>query len=350
MRAATNAPRAALFFNGERIAVEDFDHAHGTKLTLDARLPYSRGVLEAVAYDENGTEIARDSVQSFGDAVKLQLSPDKTTLKANGRDMIFLEISALDVEDNFVANANNRVSVQVTGAGRLVGLDNGDSTDYDSYKGTSRRLFSGKLLAMIAAKSIGGDIDVKVTSRGLDDAEIKLCAVEISPEEFIAKTSKLIVEAKATMVVNHITYHELEDRYDSDIFAERMPENITKALKVNKNVQDYVFPDSQGERDFAKDLEAGEEVVVYAKLPRTFQIPTPIGNYAPDWAIAFKEGSVKHVCFVAETKGSLGSLNLRGVEKAKINCAKKLFNEMSTEDVRYDVVHSYDDLLNIVSQ
>ncbi len=171
-----------------------------------------------------------------------------------------------------------------------------------------------------------------------------------NPEEFIAKTSKLIVEAKATMVVNHITYHELEDRYDSDIFAERMPENITKALKVNKNVQDYVFPDSQGERDFAKDLEAGEEVVVYAKLPRTFQIPTPIGNYAPDWAIAFKEGSVKHVCFVAETKGSLGSLNLRGVEKAKINCAKKLFNEMSTEDVRYDVVHSYDDLLNIVSQ
>ena len=186
VRAATNAPRAALFFNGERIAVEDFDHAHGTKLTLDARLPYSRGVLEAVAYDENGTEIARDSVQSFGDAVKLQLSPDKTTLKANGRDMIFLEISALDVEGNFVANANNRVSVQVTGAGRLVGLDNGDSTDYDSYKGTSRRLFSGKLLAMIAAKSIGGDIDVKVTSRGLDDAKIKLCAVEISPEEFIA--------------------------------------------------------------------------------------------------------------------------------------------------------------------
>lgn len=169
-----------------------------------------------------------------------------------------------------------------------------------------------------------------------------------NPEEFIAKVSKLIVEAKATMVVDHISYHEVDGTYDSSIFAERMPENVSKALKVEKSVQDYVFPDSDGEKDFAKNLEAGTEVVVYAKLPRSFQIPTPVGNYAPDWAIAFKEGSVKHIYFVAETKGSLDSLELRGVEAAKINCARKLFNEMSAEDVRYDVVQGYDDLLNLV--
>lgn len=186
VRVATNAPRAALFFNGERIAVEDFDRACGRKLTLDARLPYSKGVLEAIAYDEQGREIARDTVRSFGDAAKLCLTPDKTVLKANGRDMIFVEISACDSEGTFVANANNRVQVEVSGAGRLVGLDNGDSTDYDSYKGISRRLFSGKLLAMIAAKNMGGSIQVRVSSEGLPDAELTLSAVEISPEEFIA--------------------------------------------------------------------------------------------------------------------------------------------------------------------
>lgn len=95
-------------------------------------------------------------------------------------------------------------------------------------------------------------------------------------------------------------------------------------------------------------MEHGDEVVVYAKLPRTFQIPTPVGNYAPDWAIAFKKGSVKYIYFVAETKGSMNSLELRGVEKGKIECAKKLFNEINTSTVRYDVVNNYGDLLNLV--
>ncbi len=169
-----------------------------------------------------------------------------------------------------------------------------------------------------------------------------------NPEEFIAKVAKLIREAKATMIVDHITYHRLEDRYDSDIFTERMPENMSRALQPAKAIQDYVFWDSEGERDFARDLDSAKEVVVYAKLPRSFQIPTPVGNYAPDWAIAFEEGSVKHVFFVAETKGSMSSLDLRPIEDAKISCARKVFNELSTEDVRYDVVHDYQDLLNII--
>lgn len=169
-----------------------------------------------------------------------------------------------------------------------------------------------------------------------------------NPEEFIARVAKLIREAKATMVVDHITYHRLEDRYDSDIFTERMPENMSRALQPAKAIQDYVFWDSEGERDFANDLDSAKEVVVYAKLPRTFQIPTPVGNYAPDWAIAFEEGSVRHVFFVAETKGSMDSLTLRPIEEAKIACAKKLFNELSTEDVRYHEVHDYQDLLNVI--
>lgn len=150
------------------------------------------------------------------------------------------------------------------------------------------------------------------------------------------------------MVVDHVTYHEIDDEYDSTIFTERMPKNASSAMRVRKGVRDRVFPDSDGEGAFTADLEAAEEVEVYAKLPRTFQIPTPVGNYAPDWAIAFKEGTVKHIFFVAETKGSLSTLNLKGVEKAKIECARKLFEQLAEGDVKYDFISTYDELMDKV--
>jgi type III restriction enzyme len=170
-----------------------------------------------------------------------------------------------------------------------------------------------------------------------------------NPEEFIAKVAKLIVSEKATMVVDHVEYHAIDDEYDTTIFTERMPRNASSAMSVKKGIQDYVFPDSDGEAGFAHDLDAADEVEVYAKLPRTFAIPTPVGNYAPDWAIAFKQGTVQHVYFVAETKGTLDTLELRGVEEAKIACAKKLFNEANTSDVRYHEVTNYGDLLALVN-
>ena len=180
-------------------------------------------------------------------------------------------------------------------------------------------------------------------------APVKFRMFRDNPEEFIAKVSRCILAEKATMVVDHITYHKLDERYDSTIFAERMPENVGRALETSRCIQDYVFWDSEGERDFARDLDSAEgKVAVYAKLPRSFKIPTPVGNYAPDWAIAFEKGSVRHVFFVAETKGSMDSLTLRDIERGKIACARKLFNEFSDEDVRYDVVHSYEDLLAVI--
>ncbi len=169
-----------------------------------------------------------------------------------------------------------------------------------------------------------------------------------NPEEFIAKVSRCILAEKATMVVDHITYHKLDETYDSSIFADRMPESMGRALEAKRCVQDFVVWDSDGEREFAQELEADSKVAVYAKLPRDFKIPTPVGNYAPDWAIAFERGSVRHVFFVAETKGSMDSLTLRDIERGKIACARKLFNEFSGEDVRYDVVHSYEDLLAVI--
>ena len=172
----------------------------------------------------------------------------------------------------------------------------------------------------------------------------------VNPEEFIKRAGGLILSEKAAMVVEHVEYHETGRSYDTAIFTSRMPDNASKAYEASKNVQRFVFPDSQGERKFAEDLDAADEVVVYAKLPRAFQIPTPVGNYAPDWAIAFKRGSVRHVFFVAETKGTMYTMEISGVEKAKIRCAEQLFDEASTSDVRYHQVADYDDLLQWVGR
>lgn len=174
----------------------------------------------------------------------------------------------------------------------------------------------------------------------------------INPEEFITKVSRLINEQKASMIVDHITYNKTEGEYDSDIFTGNQAKiDFDKAYKAQKAIQDYVVTDGSAEesieRKFAKELDVANEVCVYAKLPRSFQIPTPVGNYAPDWAIAFNEGSVKHIYFVAETKGSMESLELRGIEKAKTDCAKKLFDQLQLAgNVRYEVVDSYESLLD----
>lgn len=183
----------------------------------------------------------------------------------------------------------------------------------------------------------------------------KLYMFRYNPEEFITKIVRLIKDQKANMIVEHISYNQIEGSYDNNIFtADKNVYSFEKAFKSTKAIQDYVFTDGTAEqsveRRFAEDLDAAEEVCVYAKLPRGFHIPTPVGNYAPDWAIAFYEGTVKHIFFVAETKGSMESLNLRPIEKAKIDCAKKLFEEMSSGQVKYEHVDSYQRLLEVMSK
>ena len=173
-----------------------------------------------------------------------------------------------------------------------------------------------------------------------------------NPEEFISGCIRAIIAEKATMIVNDISYNRIAGEYDSTIFTEKAPASYSNAYRAQKNIQDWVLPDGYStksvEHKFAEDLDSASEVVVYAKLPRTFQIPTPVGNYAPDWAIAFEEGSVKHIYFIAETKGTMDSMELRGIENAKITCARKVFNEMSSSEVRYQAVASYDDLLQSI--
>ena len=176
--------------------------------------------------------------------------------------------------------------------------------------------------------------------------ESKLYLFKNNPEEFIRKTISIIKEQKSTMIVEAIHYNMTEGKYDSDIFTVKSKMDFDRAYEAKKHVTDYVFSDSKGERQFAEALDEANEVVVYAKFPRSFQIPTPVGNYAPDWAIAMKRNDVKHIFFIAETKGSMSSMDLSAVEKAKIDCAEKLFNSISTANVRYHKVATYQDLID----
>lgn len=171
-----------------------------------------------------------------------------------------------------------------------------------------------------------------------------------NPEEFIIKAAGLINDEKATAIIQHITYHMLDERYDTDIFTEPTIKGKlgSNAMKAQRHLYDHIVYDSTNERDFAVDLDTNTDVAVYVKLPDSFYIATPVGKYNPDWAIAFYEGTVKHIYFVAETKGSMRSMELRLIEESKIHCAREHFKAISGNNVVYDVVDSYQALLEKV--
>ena len=201
----------------------------------------------------------------------------------------------------------------------------------------------------------GAKLTRRTVARILDAIEpYKFAMFRDNPEEFISKVIRLINEQKANMVVEHITYSRTEGTYDSGIFTAERNSDFSRAYRSKKNVQDYVFADGYAkdgksvERRMAEDMDLADEVCVYAKLPKGFHIPTPMGNYSPDWAIAFNKGTVKHIFFIAETKGTMETLNLKPIEVNKIKCAKRLFAALSSDDVVYHDVKDYQSLLDIV--
>ena len=176
-----------------------------------------------------------------------------------------------------------------------------------------------------------------------------------NPENFISEAVRLINEQKATMVIERLTYNPTNEIYGVDIFTDnQVGQNFSQAGQPLKHhVYDYVVTDSKKERTFVEELDVSDEVVVYAKLPRGFFIPTPVGNYNPDWAIVFKEGKIRHIYFVAETKGSMSSMELREIEQTKIECARRFFKDVLNKNnksypVKYDVIDGYDKLMEIV--
>ncbi len=190
--------------------------------------------------------------------------------------------------------------------------------------------------------------DVGTILRGIEGATFN--QFHRNPEEFIIKACNLINEQKATVIIEHITYDKLEDTYSATLFTEPTLKGRlgVNAMKTERHLYDHLLYDSTNEQKFAEGLDEWEDVAVYVKLPRGFYINTPVGKYNPDWAIAFHEGKVKHIYFVAETKGDLSSMELRRVEELKIHCAREHFKAISNDSVRYEVIDSYETLLNEV--
>ena len=236
------------------------------------------------------------------------------------------------------------------------GLDGDELRDGNGFEQTERRVEQGKS----ARVAIPYDLIGKIA----EEADLTRCTVATilmrlepaifqqfpqNPEQFITEASRLIKEQKAATVIERLAYDPIKEEYETDIFTANQVADFSRAVgKLKKHIYDYAIVDSSVERQFVHDLDASDEVVVYAKLPRGFLIPTPVGDYNPDWAITFRKGSVKHIYFIAETKGSMSSLQLRGIEEKKIECARKFFSCISNGGVKYDVVTDYQVLMDIV--
>lgn len=209
------------------------------------------------------------------------------------------------------------------------------------------------LLGTIAAGTHLRRKTIAAITGGLDP-EI-FAKYRINPENFMAEAIRLINEQKATMVVQHLNYNAIDQTFETSIFTAgqvKIDMGVSNH-KLRNHIYDFVVTESKGEQDFAAQLDQSVDIEVFAKLPRGFYIPTPVGDYNPDWAIAFKEGSVKHVYFVAETKGSMSSMQLRQTELSKIECAKKFFDQVNlkfpSSEVRYGIVSNFGKLMEVIS-
>lgn len=272
VRVCSNAPKIELQLNGRSIGIHNIDHEHGTELLGWWKVPYEHGKLKAIAYDESGNIIATDVRESFGDAKKISLIPDKDQLIANGEDLIFVEVNVEDENGHRVENANNRVFVQVSGAGRLLGLDNGDSTDYDPYKGTSRRLFSGKLMAIIGATLEAGNIQLEVSSIGLqgetftfesipsagEDAE-GISALTTNKDLPIVTGNKMEIPLRKLEIISNSGQNFDNTTKEMDIHVRLYPENTSY-----REVEWSVVNDVGIESNIAKVESDGHKVRVIA--------------------------------------------------------------------------------------
>lgn len=283
VRVASNAPTVELFLNGVSLGAQELQRDSGTHLVANYQLRYQKGALLAIAYDEERNVIARDEKHSFGESAEIQVIADKSTLTADCRDMAFLEISMTDAQNNPVENANDRVTITVTGAGRLVGLDNGDSTDYEEYKGLSRRLFSGKLVAGIMAGACEGDINVLVASDGKPDKQIQLKAANSIKSLDISAIEKN--EARESLYKGSTAVRKIELSYDSTLFDEnhKAVKICAKLLPLGANdaLNWEIVDDRCIKSNLAQLEENGTCAIVTAKGDGRFTVRCSVCNELP---------------------------------------------------------------------
>lgn len=338
VRACTNAAAVELFVNGESQGVYRIDHKSGTQLTGNWIVPYHQGEIRAVAYDDAGRAVAEEMRHSFGEAAKIRLKPDKREILTDGEDLVFVEISMEDENGWPVENANNRVTVEVTGAGRLVGLDNGDSTDYDDYKSISRRLFNGKLLAVIAAGKEAGEIMLKVSAQGMEEETVTFLAVGceacegISFEAWSLTERQLKAEAQKEIPVRKIELaceggtHLDESRSTAVVTARLCPEDATDRELIFSVVDDAGIESNlaqlEAEGNRAKVTAVGDGAFRLRCMSKCGQDHAEIISQLNFTVTGLGEAYLDPYGFVSGglyqySKGTVGNGNERGVATAR---------------------------------
>ena len=345
------------------------DKANGELRVSEEIAPYAAGFVELLdtVYDPQSMqpENARsNNVESRVDDQKLEMKEFKELWsRINAKSVYVVDFDTDELVQKSIQSLNQNLKVSKVyfrvESGEMESIKSKD----DLLAGTAFAKEDGGTYGVtIKAKSnikydlIGKLVDVTKLTRkaivqilqGIDKEVFN--QFKDNPEEFIAKAGSLINDEKATAIIQHITYHVLDEEYSTDLFADSTVKGKLgkDVMEAKKHLYPHIAYDSENERKFATDLDTNKDVAVYVKLPKDFYISTPVGKYNPDWAIAFYEGNVKHIYFVAETKGSLSTMELRKIEQSKIECAREHFRAISGGNVVYDVVDSYDTLLNRV--
>ena len=345
------------------------DKANGELKVAEEVAPYITSVIEIVdsVYDPHALQVEN----ARSNNVELQVDEDKLAMpefkalwsKINAKSVYVVDFDTDELVKKSISSLNDHLKVSKVyfrvESGKMESIESKDD------------LLSGTAFAKEDSASYG--VTIKANSNVKYDLIGKLveetgltrkAVIQIlqgikpevfdqfkdNPEEFISKAAGLINDEKATAIIQHITYNVLDEHYGTDVFTDPTIKGKlgVNAMKAKKHLYDHIVYDSTNERDFAEELDTSSDVAVYVKLPDGFYISTPVGHYNPDWAIAFYEGNIKHIYFVAETKGSMNSMQLRQIEASKIHCAKEHFKAISNGNVVYDVVDSYKSLLEKV--
>ncbi len=299
----------------------------------------------------NSAQLERDEFKALWEQINAQ---SVYTVSFDSGELVKKAVAALDKELNVAS-----VTIKVT-RGEMVSIESKEQLHEGSAFNKIKEN-SEKATYVVASGAVKYDLVGKLTEEtGLTRKMVvqilqgiradKFVLFQKNPEEFIVKSANIINGQKATVIIEHIKYEKTEQSHEMTLFTEprlkgRLGENV---IAADKHVFDYVIYDSPNERNFAKSIDICDEVVVYAKLPSGFYISTPVGRYNPDWAIVFDSKKVRHIYFIAETKGSMDSLQLRLIEGAKIECARKHFAVVSSENVKYEVANSFEALMDIV--
>lgn len=280
----SNARDVELFLNGKSIGSHVMELETSQDMRAHFKVPFEPGVLRVVGHFADGSECS-EVLHTPADPAAVVLTSDKETLLADGRDIAFVEISTVDVNGIPVGNARNLIRVEVSGAGRLVGLDNGDSTDYDSYKGDNRRLFSGKLLAMIESTLEPGEITVRAYSEGLENAELRLVSENcgevsgvsvVTENKFPAVCRAYTGEVPARLLLPEVDVNSFDpERRSAEIRAKLLPENCTY-----DDISWSVVRRNGVESNLAQVEGSGRSAVVTAKGDGEFFVRAMVHNGA----------------------------------------------------------------------